>query len=109
MSIINRPPRPRMTGPIALYALIDVFGLFCFAIGASWFVSGKGTLIAGFPTSPADAVACAVGGIVVLIWSAGKIMLEIHKQAPEMQERYDRYVRENYPEKALPPERRPER
>lgn len=100
MSLINRPPRPRMTGPIALYALGDVFGLSCFAIGASWFVSSKGALFANFPTSIAEAVACAAGGIVVMVWSAGHIMREIQKQGPELKMRYERYVRENYPEKA---------
>lgn len=100
MSLLNRPPRPRMTGPIALYALGDVFGLSCFAIGASWFVSGKGTIFQNFPTSVAEALVCAVGGIVVMIWSAGHILGEIHKQAPELQARYDQYVRENYPERA---------
>ena len=100
MSLINRPPRPRMTGPIALYALGDVFGLTCFAMGASWFFAGKGTLFTNFPTSIAEAVVCAVGGIVVMIWSAGHIMSEIQKQGADLQVRYERYVRENYPEKA---------
>jgi len=89
-----------MTGRIALYALGDVFGLCCFAMGISWFFVGKGALFASFPNSLAEAVVCAVGGIVVVVWSAGHIMQEIQKQGPDLQERYARYVRENYPEKA---------
>lgn len=100
MSLLNRPPRPRMTGRIALYALGDVFGLSCFAMGVSWFAAGKGALFASFPTSMAEAAASAIGGIAVMIWSAGHIMREIQKQGPDLQMRYERYVRENYPEKA---------
>ena len=100
MSLMNRPPRPRMTGLIALYALGDVFGLSCFAMGVSWFAIGKGAFFVSFPTSIAEAAVCAIGGIVVVIWSAGHIMREIQKQGPDLQRRYERYVRENYPEKA---------
>ena len=56
-----RPPRPELTGRIMLYALVDVFGLSCVAIGASWFASGKGAIVADFPTTTAEAVACLAG------------------------------------------------
>jgi hypothetical protein len=105
MFTTNRPPRPKLTGPIMLYALADVFGLSCVAIGGSWFAAGKGTLLANFPTSTAEAVACTAGGLVVMFWSVARILREIAKQAPEMQARYDAYLRTHHPDKALPPDR----
>ena len=80
---VTRPPRPRLTGPILAYALVDVFGLSCVGIGASWFAAGKAAILADFPTSLAEAVACTAGGVVVMIWAVARILREIAKQAPE--------------------------
>jgi hypothetical protein len=96
---LTRPPRPNLTGPIALYALADVFGLSCVAIGASWFAAGKGALLTNFPTSLAEAVACTAGGVAVMIWSIAHILRELAKQAPELQARYEKYIAANHPEK----------
>ncbi len=98
-----RPPRPRLTGPIFLYAIVDVFGLSCVGIGASWFAAGKGAIIAGFPSSTVEAVACTAGGVVVMLWSVARILREIAKQAPEMQARYDAYIGAHHPDKLRPP------
>lgn len=98
-----RPPRPRLTGPIFLYAMADVFGLSCVGIGASWFAAGKGAILANFPASAAEAVVCTAGGIVVMIWSVARILREIAKQAPEMQERYDAYIAAHHPDKVRKP------
>jgi len=100
----TRPPRPRLTGRIFAYALVDVFGLFCVAIGASWFPSGKGTILANFPTSTVEALACTVGGVAVMIWAVARILREIAKQGPEMQARYDAYIAARHPDKVRPPE-----
>ncbi len=97
-----RPPRPRLTGPIFLYGLIDVFGLSCVGIGASWFAAGKGAILTNFPASTAEAVACTVGGIVIMLWSVSRILREIAKQAPEMQVKYDRYIGAHHPDKKRP-------
>lgn len=102
MLTLNRPPRPRLTVRILAYALADVFGLFCVSIGASWFVAGKGAIIAGFPSNLAEAVACTAGGVVVMLWAMARILREIARQGPELQARYQRYVAENYPEKFRP-------
>ena len=40
----NRPPRPKLTAAIMGYALIDVFGLLCVSIGASWLPPAAGNL-----------------------------------------------------------------
>lgn len=94
-----RPPRPRLTGPIFLYAMADVFGLSCVGIGGSWFVANKGAIFANFPNSLAEAVACTAGGLVVMIWAVARILREIAKQAPEMQARYDQYIALHHPDK----------
>ena len=98
----TRPPRPRLTGRIFAYGMVDVFGLACVAIGASWFAAGKGAILANFPTSTAEAVACTLGGVVVMIWSVSRILREIAKQAPEMQAKYDAYLAVHHPDKLRP-------
>jgi hypothetical protein len=40
-----------------------------------------------------------------MFWSVARILREIAKQAPEMQARYDSYIRTHHPDKALPPDR----
>lgn len=99
----HRPPRPRLTARIALYALVDVFGLTCLSIGGSWFVAGKGALIQGFPTSMAEAVACTAGGLIVMVWAVAKLLRELAKQGPEMQARYAQYIAAQHPDKQPPP------
>jgi hypothetical protein len=100
-----RTPRPKLTGPIFGYAMVDVVGLSCVGIGASWFAEGKGAILTNFPTSTAEAVACTAGGIVIMLWSVSRILREIAKQAPEMQAKYDQYIGAHYPDKLQrPPE-----
>lgn len=101
MNNSTRPPRPNLTGPIFGFALLDVFGLSCVGIGASWFAAGKGAILSNFPNSAAEAVACTAGGITVMIWAVGRILREIAKQAPEMQARYDKYIAAHHPDKAI--------
>ena len=86
-------PRPRLTGAIFLFGLIDIFGLTCVALGASWFAIGKGALIESFPGSMAEAVVSIAGGVAVMIWAVGRILRELAKQAPEMQAKYDALLR----------------
>lgn len=59
------------------YALADAFGVFCTAVGSSWFFAGKGALLADFPHSLAEAVAATAGGIAVMIWAMHKMLLEL--------------------------------
>lgn len=96
----NRPPRPTLTGPIFLYALVDVAGLACVGIGASWFAAGKGAILADFPTSAAEAVACTAGGAAIMFWAVARILRELAKQAPEMKAKFDTYIGEQHPDKA---------
>ncbi|NTV69993.1 MAG: hypothetical protein HGA71_07595 [Azonexaceae bacterium] len=95
----HRPPRPTLTGPIFLYALVDMFGLACVGIGASWFAAGKGAILSGFPTSTVEAVACTAGGVAVMLWSATRILRELAKQAPQMQAKYEAYIGAEHPDK----------
>lgn len=94
----NRPPRPSLTGPIFLYALVDMFGLACVGLGASWFAAGKGAILADFPTSAVEAVACAAGGVAVMLWAVARILRELARQAPDMQARFDAYVGAQHPD-----------
>lgn len=97
----NRPPRPRLTGPIFWYGMLDVFGLSCVGIGASWFAAGKGAILANFPTSTAEAVACTAGGAAVMIWAVSRILREIAKQSDEMQAKYEAYLAQHHPDKVI--------
>lgn len=99
-----RPPRPRLTGPIFAFAMLDVFGLSCVGIGGSWFAAGKGAILSDFPNSAVEAVACTAGGIAVMIWAIGHILREIAKQAPELQARHRSRIAAHHPERAGPPE-----
>lgn len=103
LNSITRPPRPRLTARIAGYALVDVFGLSCVGIGASWFAAGKGAILANFPSSLAEAVACTAGGAAVMIWAVARILREIAKQAPELQARYETYIAAQHPDKVRRP------
>jgi hypothetical protein len=97
-----RPPRPRLTARIFAYGIADVFGLACVAIGASWFASGKGAVLANFPTSTAEAATCTAGGVAVMFWAAARILREIAKQGDEMQAAYNAYLGANHPDKVRP-------
>lgn len=99
---LHRPPRPRLTARILAYALADVFGLACVAIGASWFVSGRGSLLPGFPSSAVEAVASTAGGGAVMFWAVARILREIARQGPELQARYEAYVTARHPEHRPP-------
>lgn len=98
-----RPPRPSLTGPIFLYALVDVFGLACVGIGASWFAAGKGAILANFPNSAIEAVVCTAGGAAVMLWAVARILRELAKQAPQMQAKYDAYLAVHHPDKVRKP------
>ena len=100
---MHRPPRPRLTARIMLYALADIFGLTCVALGAAWFVIGKGAILASFPGSTAEAVAAIAGGVAVMVWAVARILRELARQGPEMQAKYDAYLAARHPDKVPPP------
>jgi hypothetical protein len=95
----NRPPRTALTAPIFLFALVDMFGLACVGIGASWFATGKGAILTNFPTSTVEAVACTAGGLAVMLWAIARILRELAKQSPEMQAKFNAYVGAQPPDK----------
>ena len=80
----QRPPRPRLTGRIFLYGLVDIFGLTCIALGGIWLFTHQPVLIRDFPGSLAEAIACLAGGLAVMIWAVAHIIQEIAKQAPRI-------------------------
>jgi len=69
---MSQPARCR-PAHAARYALAGVYGLFCLAVGGSWFVAGKGAIVAGFPSSLAEAAACSAGGVAVTLWAAFRL------------------------------------
>jgi len=89
-----RPPRPRLTGRIFVFALADVFGLTCIALGGLWLATGQNVLITSFPKNVAEAVAAIAGGLAVMIWAVAHVLKEIAKQGPELQARYDAMLKE---------------
>ena len=101
---MHRPPRPRLTARIMLYALADIFGLTCVALGGAWFVIGKGAILESFPGSAAEAIAAIAGGAAVMVWAVARILRELALQGPEMQAKYDAYLAARHPEKFRPPE-----
>lgn len=90
-------PRPKLTGKIFLYGLVDIFGLTCVAIGGTWFLEHKPVLLHDFPTSTAEALSCAAGGFAVMIWAVGHIFQEMGKQAPAIEAAFDRQLAERHP------------
>ena len=98
----HRQPHPRLTGRIMLYALADIFGLTCVALGGAWFAIGKGAILASFPGSTAEAVAAIVGGAAVMVWAVARILRELALQGPEMQTKYDAYLAARHPDKVRP-------
>ncbi|MGE5386221.1 MAG: hypothetical protein ACM3SV_10090 [Betaproteobacteria bacterium] len=72
----NTPFKPRLLA----FALADLFGVFCIAIGGSWFLFGKGAILAGFPNSLAEAVAALAGGIAVMVWAAARLVREVRQR-----------------------------
>jgi hypothetical protein len=76
-----------------------MFGLACVGIGASWFAAGKGAILADFPTSAVEAVACTAGGVAVMLWAVARILRELAKQSPEMQAKFDAYLAAQHPDK----------
>ncbi|MCG2578490.1 hypothetical protein LZ012_15955 [Dechloromonas sp. XY25] len=96
---MTRPSLPRLTARIAAYALADIFGLFCVVTGASWFAAGKGAVVANFPNSLAEAVACTAGGAAVMVWAVARIRREIARQAPRLTARGDADNAARHPDK----------
>ena len=97
-----KAPRPQLTGRIFAYALVDIFGLTCVALGATWFATGKGAILPNFPSSMVEAVIAIVGGAAVMIWAVARVLRELAKQAPELQAKYEAYMADHHPDHAKP-------
>ncbi len=67
------------TPRLLAFALADLFGVFCVVVGGSWFLFGKGAVLAGFPNSLAEAVAALAGGIAVMFWAAARLLGELRR------------------------------
>lgn len=73
----SQSPRPRLTLRIALFGLIDVFGMTLLALGAAYIAYAEPVLFAGFPTSNAEAWGIIVLGIALMLWSVAQVLKEL--------------------------------
>lgn len=78
----SHPPHPRRNTTLLSGVMAGLFGLFCGALGISWFVAGPGALLRGFPHSLGEAVASAAGGMAVVFWAIRRIRGELAGPAP---------------------------
>lgn len=74
--------RPRLTVRLLAYVAADAFGVFCLALGTSWFFAGRGALLPGFPNSLVEAVAASAGGLAVMAWAMFKLLGHLRRPAP---------------------------
>ena len=72
--------RPRLTLAILIFAAIDIVGVVLFATGTMWFAYGKPLFIAGFPGSMVEAGTATAGGLLLMFWSASRILRELLRQ-----------------------------
>ncbi len=72
--------RPRLTLVILLFAVVDVAGMVLIATGIMWFVHGTPLFIPGFPTNMIEAGVSTVAGLLMMLWSAARILRELTKQ-----------------------------
>ena len=77
-----RPPRPRLKPAILLFLALDLVGMALFATGALWFAQGRTLFIPGYPTGALDAGIAIVGGLLLMIWSAARILRELFLNRP---------------------------
>ena len=66
-----------LVGELLRFAVADIFGMFCFGLGASWFLpllAGVPGVIGVGPTSLAEAVAFLAGGAAVMWWAMGRLL-----------------------------------
>jgi len=75
--------RPQLTFKILFYAVFDVVGMVSFATGAMWLVRQQALFVKGFPTTTLEAVAAALGGLLLMIWAAAQIIREMLTRASD--------------------------
>jgi hypothetical protein len=77
-----RPPRPRLKPAVLLYLALDLVGMVLFASGVLWFAQGRTLFISGYPTSAFEAGVALVGGLLLMIWSAARILRVLFLSRP---------------------------
>lgn len=73
----QQTPRPRPTLKILLYAVFDVAGMVMFATGAMWLARRQALFVADFPVNMTQAVIVSVGGLLLMLWAASRILREM--------------------------------
>lgn len=78
----NRP-RPTLTLPIMMWALVDVAGMTLLAIGGMYLAQGKALFFRDFPSTQPEAWGCLVLGVGLMWYAVARILRELLKQAPQ--------------------------
>ena len=60
-----------------LYAVFDVAGMLMFATGAMWLARRQALFIPDFPVNMTQAVIVSVGGLLMMLWAASRILREM--------------------------------
>lgn len=76
----QRPPRPKLTGTILKYALLDIVGMVLLAIGLAWFAQGPGAFFKTFPSTTGEAIVLTAAGVVLMAHAAARILREVMRQ-----------------------------
>ncbi|MBK7565559.1 MAG: hypothetical protein IPI21_15465 [Propionivibrio sp.] len=73
----HQTPRPRPTLRIMLHAVFDVAGMLMFATGAMWLACRQALFIPDFPVNMTEAIVVSVGGLLMMLWAASRILREM--------------------------------
>ena len=69
--------RPQLTLTILFYAIFDAIGMAIFATGILWLTQGKSLFISDFPSNRIEALAATLGGLLLMVWAASRIVREL--------------------------------
>ena len=60
-----------------LYPVFDVAGMLVFANGAIWLARRQALFIPDFPVNMTEAIVVSVGGLLMMLWAASRILREM--------------------------------
>ncbi|GHU29127.1 hypothetical protein AGMMS50256_13280 [Betaproteobacteria bacterium] len=69
--------RPRSTLALLLFIALDIAGIVLFFTGVMWFIHGESRLIPGFPTGTPSAVISIIGGFLLMVVAASRILIAL--------------------------------
>jgi len=81
MQPVQDPRRATSLPRILLYALGDLAGMLLLAAGALWLANAQPAFLADFPASLEHALLAIASGLVLMVWSAGRLLRELGRSA----------------------------